>query len=75
MNEVLAIIGSPLYSILSGLLEPKYYKNVLAYINSVSFQPLLFYFSNKTEVRLGGRRRDCLVESVILSFGYLSDSG
>lgn len=48
-NEVLTIIGSPLYSILSGLLEPKDYKNVLAYISSVSFQPLLFCFSNKTQ--------------------------
>lgn len=73
--KFLAIIGSPLYSILSGLLEPKYYKNVLAYISSASFQPLLFCFLTKLRSKTWGRRRDCLVESFILSFGYLSDSG
>lgn len=41
-NEVLDDVSSSLDPTLSGLLEPKYYKHVLACLGSVSFQPLLY---------------------------------
>lgn len=49
-NEVLDDFSSPLDPTLSGLLEPKYYKHVLACLGSVSFQPLLYCcFLNKIQ--------------------------